>query len=1149
MPIPLTHFLLDDVAGSGGTGVVWRGRHARRGLPVAVKVLPPREDRLAIHAYKNEVQAVARLHHPHVVSLLDTGVIDEAASKAATNAGHTLVEGSPWLAVELASGGDLHAIRAPVSWPVASDVLRTLLSALAHAHARGVVHKDLKPNNVLLCTDHDVRPGLKLTDFGLALSERSERLDGGTPQYMAPEQFDGESQELGPWTDLYALGCLAFWLTTGAPPFTDETPRALALRHVSERAPRLPAGIDAPPGFADWVARLLEKNPAARFRCAADADAALVLTDPTRPPPPIDRLPDGLLLHTSTKSATLAEATTLEKGDIDVTEEQAPTSWPDRARAPDVVGRSSDVSVSRPPRSWRAPRAPRPDLRLVEAGLSLWGLRQVPLVGREAERDELWGALLDVHASAAPRVVVVRGPSGVGKSRLVEWIAHRALETGAATVLRATFQPLGGRSDGIAGLVGRVAGLRALEGRAARAQASTWISRWLPGADVTADELCALAGKKDGVFSSGEERQSAFVRLLAALARERPLFVWLDDVQHGKEALALVERAVLAAPELRALFVATAVEELLDADAAARLGELEATAGARTIRLAPLDEDAHDELCGRLLGGDSGGLADELRRRTEGNALFAVQVVGDWAARGLLEVKTGGLALKPGIDPVLPDELHALWDARLAAAVGDDVPAAQVRPQRVALELAAVLGSNVDLVEWETAVRDARGDVAVLDEVVDALVAVGLARRGDAGFQFAHVMVRGSVERRAQQEGRLAAHHACAASALSSLWGTDTPAAAARIGRHLLAAGSPQAALLPLLSAARAAVDEGDVLEASAILAEWERARARLGLVDADARVAPGLVLLARVAHHEGRHDEARELAARAASAVADLRQKAAALRVQAAAVLALGDAVTAAVLFAEAHATSLRADDKPGIGAALRGLGDVEYYRGDHGAAAACYAEVAEIFASHGKKSDLAASLWSLGYVEMERGAFAEARRLFLEQRKVARGARDRLSEANAENALGELARRQGNLDEAEDHYRAAARIASRNGLSRRWIFYINLAHVRLRRGDVTGAQQLAAEFLSSSTKCEPLIAVSAWWIVAAEAAARADLAAFDRAADAAIATGAVVVVEEDLIHNAELAAAAVARLDPARAERARAFAEEKRRALRATR
>lgn len=97
-------FALETQVGGGGHGLVWRGRHLGSGLPVAIKLLPPTADRIALHGLKNEVQAVARLHHPHIVAILDTGIVDAAAVVDAARVGQTLLQDSPWVAYELASG-------------------------------------------------------------------------------------------------------------------------------------------------------------------------------------------------------------------------------------------------------------------------------------------------------------------------------------------------------------------------------------------------------------------------------------------------------------------------------------------------------------------------------------------------------------------------------------------------------------------------------------------------------------------------------------------------------------------------------------------------------------------------------------------------------------------------------------------------------------------------------------------------------------------------------------------------------------------------------------------------------------------------------------------------------------------------------------
>ncbi|OGQ10779.1 MAG: hypothetical protein A2138_04735 [Deltaproteobacteria bacterium RBG_16_71_12] len=581
------------------------------------------------------------------------------------------------------------------------------------------------------------------------------------------------------------------------------------------------------------------------------------------------------------------------------------------------------------------------------------------------------------------------------------------------------------------------------------------------------------------------------------------------------------------------LFVCTAVEELCDVGVAAQLEALLAKDGATALPIDRLDDADADLLCAQLVGRDDAHLIQALRRRTEGNPLFAVHIVRDWVQRGLLVPGQPTSPVSRGALPELPDLLHSLWDRRVAAALDTD-------EERRALELAAVLGGSVDLVEWETAAARDRIAGPVLDVVLDAVVAAGLARRTDEGLVFAHVLVRASIERRARDEGRLTRHHTTVAAALELLWGTDTPVAAARIGRHRLAAGDAGAALAPLFSAARTAVEEGDVLEAKALLEDWTRARVACGLADDDARLAPALILQATVADREGHHDEARRLATRAAEVARDRRHLAHARRVAGEAATAAGALDEAALLLEEARAASAAAGDRLGQAQALRALGDVHYWRGQRAAAARLYREAHAIFQAVGRKLDVAASLWSIGYVELERGALDAARALFLEQRQLCRSIRDRLGEANANNALGELERRGGRLDEAEVHYRAALRIATRSGLSRRWTFRLNLAHAHLARGDAVGAAALVEELLGSPKAAEePMVAAPAWWITAVAAAERGDLEGWDRAVARALAVAAKsAVVEEDLAFVAEAAARAMEPRDPARAGRAAAYA-----------
>jgi tetratricopeptide (TPR) repeat protein len=276
-------FTVQHRLGHGGMAQVFAAVHGASGAPVALKVIDA--DASAFHnaqaLFEREVQAVASLDHPGVVNVMDSGVV--TAGEAAPDMG--IAAGAPWLAMERLHGS-LGERGGRESWDTVRRWLHELLLALDHAHARGVLHRDVKPGNLLL----DAEGRLRLCDFGLArlgspagVTSRSRQ--SGTPLYMAPETFDDGL--LGPWSDLYAVGCVAHELLTGAPPFEGNNVFALIQAHVVQPPPRLPTTLAVPPGTQEWLDRLLAKAPADRFRRASDAARALnEPTGRTIPPPP-----------------------------------------------------------------------------------------------------------------------------------------------------------------------------------------------------------------------------------------------------------------------------------------------------------------------------------------------------------------------------------------------------------------------------------------------------------------------------------------------------------------------------------------------------------------------------------------------------------------------------------------------------------------------------------------------------------------------------------------------------------------------------------------------------------------------------------------------------------------------------------------------
>ena len=257
--------------GRGGMAVVYRARDVRLRRHVALKVLPPDlAFREGVRArFLREAETAARLSHPNIVPIY---AADET-------------QGIAWLAMALIEGETLGArmARAPrMPADEARRVLAEVASALAYAHTRGVVHRDIKPDNILL--DRDSGRAL-VTDFGIARAAEADTkltLTGiavGTPTYMSPEQALGE-RELDGRSDMYSLAVVGYQMLAGAPPFNATSAAALLMKHVGERP--VPIGQlrpDLPPGLAAAIDRALAKKPEDRWADAGDFQRALVAAD------------------------------------------------------------------------------------------------------------------------------------------------------------------------------------------------------------------------------------------------------------------------------------------------------------------------------------------------------------------------------------------------------------------------------------------------------------------------------------------------------------------------------------------------------------------------------------------------------------------------------------------------------------------------------------------------------------------------------------------------------------------------------------------------------------------------------------------------------------------------------------------------------
>ncbi len=283
-------YLLERELGRGGMATVYLARDLRHDRPVALKVLHPElAHALGPERFLREIKLAARLQHPHILPVFDSGTANQPDGRAE----------SLWFTMPYVAGPSLRQRLTREPQLPLDDAIRITLQvadALGYAHGQGIVHRDVKPENILLSGEHcmiadfgvaralDAAGGERLTETGFTL---------GTPMYMSPEQAAGESR-LDARSDIYSLGCVVFEMLAGEPPFTGRTPQAIIARRLSEPVPRLRTLRDVPEQVEQVVTKALARSPADRFadaprfaRALQAAAGAIVEAVERAVPPPL----------------------------------------------------------------------------------------------------------------------------------------------------------------------------------------------------------------------------------------------------------------------------------------------------------------------------------------------------------------------------------------------------------------------------------------------------------------------------------------------------------------------------------------------------------------------------------------------------------------------------------------------------------------------------------------------------------------------------------------------------------------------------------------------------------------------------------------------------------------------------------------------
>jgi tetratricopeptide (TPR) repeat protein len=1036
LPEAIGPYRIEQELGRGGMGVVVRARHSQTGESVALKTVRLRRQE-HLGRIRREIHALSRIRHPGIVRIVEQG----------------LEGGLPWYAMELIEGLPLDehcrghwdpgsGLRGVERLEEVLGVVRRLCLALGYLHGEGLVHRDLKPGNVLVRPDGTP----VLVDFGLVArygGELSrEALEGsgvlaGTVAYMAPRQLRGELADAR--DDLYALGCVVYELLTGRTPFEGETTAEVVRGHLeaepeppSQHVPGLPGELDR------LVLRLLAKEPRERLGYAADVARALAALGAR----------DG-----------------------------AGTDWP-AARTylyrPELAGRDEALS-------WLLERVQR--LREGRGGLVLVGgesgvgkTHLVQELAREAQRRGLevfTGECTEGAASAEQQSASEEMQSTDDALRA------KSDETSVASL------PAGRSLRGISNALQPLRGL--LQGLAdcCRERGAAETQRLLgPRAGVLGLYEPALANLpgQDADLPPAElppeaARLRVFVYLsqtLAALAQQRPLLLILDDLQWADGLTlgfldfllssggsgALRSGPVLIVGTYRSEEVDSALAELLDDSEADRL------------ELGRLGEPSVGAIVGDMLAlqPPPEHMSRSLARHSEGNPLFVAEYLRAAVEEGLLHRDEDGrwqveaptqrtawpgtvrhASLTQQDELPLPRSLRELLGRRLTS-----LPQAALDVARAG----AVLGreSTIELLSRMTALPDE----TLLEAIGELIRRQVLESRASGAVGFAHDRIREVIEQRVSAEERALLHRA-AAEAIETLYAEQRERHLAALGSHWECAGEAARARACYLGAARLAghayaLEEAErlylsylaLVESPTLQSVEARNHLAENVLDQQGRSAEALSMY-ELALHEAVVLQAPEAEARSLQGLAAIHGR-------------RGEARQAKDLLERALALQRRIEDRHGEGMILVALAGIERLQGDLERAETLYESALAI--SRTIESDRrleGTALQKLAILRHEQGRLEESRALHEQALAVHRALEDRRAEGSGLGNLAILLHDQGDLEAACSQFEQALAIHRAIGNRRAEGTALgNLGNLYADQGQIEAASSLFEQALA---------------------------------------------------------------------------------------
>jgi tetratricopeptide (TPR) repeat protein/tRNA A-37 threonylcarbamoyl transferase component Bud32 len=1006
----------------GGMGEVYEVEDALLGERVAAKTVRPEvaRDATAVERFKREIQLARKVTHPNVCRIFDVS----HHQPEATSFGAAAVL---FLTMELLPGETLaqHLGRSgPMPAEEALPIARQIAAALHAAHQAGVVHRDLKPGNVILVPMTGIpgtpgtpgasgSPRAVVTDFGLARAQADDQgltLTAaavlGTPAYIAPEQVEGG--EITPAVDLYAFGVVLYEMATGKLPFVADTALGTAVKRLTEvpASPRLHApGID--PRWEAAILRCLERDPARRFATAPEVIAALD-----------DR-------GEETAGGTVALPATAGVAAVAAVAPAArQRHWRSVAALLLLVAAALVVGVYRYHQWHERQQETRARLHLPEGPIV--ARRSIAVLGFE-----------DRSAPASPIAPNTRPDAAWLSAALAEMLSTE-LASGDA--------------------------LRVISGEeVARMKVELQLGEADSLARDTLTRIRRLLGSDYVVLGS-------YVALDAANGRQIRLDLRLQDTAAGETKASVAESGTEAQLFDLVSRVGSRLRHALGAEAAA--GERGARA---SLPASPQAARLYAEGLTRLRLFDPAGARNLLAQAAAvepGNALVHESLAAAWSSLGYEEKARDEARRALNLARDLPQEERLLIEGRYREAIEDWPKAVEIYrslwglfPDSLdyGLRLAAVEGS-AGQPEEALAITDRLRTLpppAAEDPRID--LAESAAAGALADFKRQQAAASQAAAKGTAQGARLLVAQARLAEcrALRNLGQADPALAACEAGRRLYAEAGDRAGVAEALThAANVLYDRGDLEGAER---RNQQALSTYREIGNRGGEAGALNNIAVVLKSQGQLEMARQLYEQVLGITREIGSRsgeAYALNNIAAVLLRHGELAKARGLFEQSLKIRRELGDRSGEAYALDNLGVVLRRQGDLPGAVARHGESLAIRRETGQKIGEVASLANLGSALLERGDLPGARKQLTDSLTLAQKIGNRSAAANALFGLGEVVARQGQLDQAALHHRDALETRDRLGEkgsaaeSR-----LALAALKLEQGDTDGADTLAGQ------------------------------------------------------------------------------------------